>query len=363
MALAIFGIPASTAHAQTYTVIHAFSGGRDGEFPYAGVTLDAAGNIYGATQGGGIYHGGTVFEIDPSGQQIVLYDFQASPFQRAVSGPDGSLLRSADGTLYGTTIYGGNPFTSGTAFALSRSGRLKVWRNLPGEPFAGLIADPQGNLYGTTAGAIFEVTNNQVQTIYNFPNGAEVQCLAPLLRDASGNLYGTTEYGGIYNLGTVFKLDPSGNETVIHSFAGGMDGKYPTGGLIEDAFGNLYGTTGAGYISDGGTIFKVDPSGNETILYGFTGGSGDGFIPTAGLTADPQGNLYGTTIGVYGNVFKLDTAGKLTVLYRFMDGTDGGTPYAGVVRDQAGNLYGTTFYGGDLNCPRFGCGVVYKITP
>ena len=200
-------LTAPECQAQKYTVIHAFTGARDGEFPGA-VTLDAAGDIYGVA-GGGTYGGGVIFEMNPSGQEIVLYNFQGSQQEKTISAPHGPLLRGTDGSLYGTTVFGGNPSSSGTAFALSRSGRLKVWRDLPGEPYAGLITDSQGNLYGTTGGSVFEVSNNQVQTLYNFPDGTAALCVAPLLRDAGGNLYGTTQYGGTYNLGTVFKMDPS----------------------------------------------------------------------------------------------------------------------------------------------------------
>lgn len=195
-----------------------------------------------------------------------------------------------------------------------------------------------------------------------------------LVRDGSGNLYGTTEYGGTYNFGAVFKLDPEGNETILHSFAGSPnDGEAPFAGLIADSQGNLYGSTsdgGLGY----GTVFKVTPAGKETVLYRFNGGT-DGAVPWGASLLLSGGALYGTTLvggntsGICqgqgfvpgcGTVFKLDENGE-TVLHSFI-GTDGLGPVAGVIRDSGGNLYGTTTSGGDLTCNSgFGCGVVYKL--
>jgi uncharacterized repeat protein (TIGR03803 family) len=164
----------------------------------------------------------------------------------------------------------------------------------------------------------------------------------------------------------VFKLDSSGNETVLYAFSGGADGGVPQADVIRDAAGNLYGTTGFGgntsssclFGSAGcGVVFKLDPSGNETVLYAFSGM--DGASPTAGLIQDAAGNLYGTTpfggntssttcidAGGCGVVFKLDPSGKETVLYTFTGGADGFNPTAGLVRDAAGNLYGTAPGGG-----------------
>jgi uncharacterized repeat protein (TIGR03803 family) len=178
---------------------------------------------------------------------------------------------------------------------------------------------------------------------------------AGLVRDTAGNLYGTTYYGGdtqclhFGGCGTVFKVDTTGKETVLHSFTGSADGKFPTAGVVRDAAGNLYTTTKGGGTSGNGSVFKLDTTGKETVLYSFTG-SPDGSGP-GNLIRDTNGNLYGTTAygGMSGNgtVFKVDTTGKETVLHSFAGtGGDGANPYAGLVRDAAGNLYGTTFLGG-----------------
>jgi uncharacterized repeat protein (TIGR03803 family) len=233
-----------------------------------------------------------------------------------------------------------------------------------------------------------------------------------LAGDGLGNLYGTTAEGGsgtkacpgvsiqgqtisLGGCGVVFKLDRSGNETVLYNFTGGTDGAFPSAGLVLDLAGNLYGTTWVGgdltasacpgssftgYPPGCGVVFKLDPTGKETVLYRFTGGA-DGSQPAAGLVWDRAGNLYGTTQGGgstsglcgpgpptesgCGVVFKLDPTGKETVLYTFTGGADGAQPTARLVWDRAGNLYGTTRQGGITTgvCAPTGCGVVFKLEP
>jgi uncharacterized repeat protein (TIGR03803 family) len=234
------------------------------------------------------------------------------------------------------------------------------------QPFAGVVRDASGNLYGTTLytgfGAIYSVDlTGQEKVLYSFTGQAGANPYGSLLLDSKGNVYGTASFGGSFSAGIVFKVDPTGTETVLYSFTGGTDGGYPEAGLIRDAKGNLYGTTSSGGSSGAGTVFKLDPSGTETVLYNFTGGA-DGANPAWGtLLRDSAGNLYGTTsqggASDFGVVFKVDTTGKETVLHAF-SGRDGKTPYGTLVRDKAGNLYGTTYEGG-----AFGGGVVFKIAP
>jgi uncharacterized repeat protein (TIGR03803 family) len=133
--------------------------------------------------------------------------------------------------------------------------------------------------------------------LYTFRGGTNAALpFAGLVRDFAGNFYGTTLWGGAHNDGTIFKLDRHGKETVIYSFTGGTDGIAPQASLIRDDAGNLYGTTKRGGPSDAGTVFRIDPTGAETVLYSFTGGA-DGATPIASLIRDKAGNLYGTTIG------------------------------------------------------------------
>jgi uncharacterized repeat protein (TIGR03803 family) len=215
--------------------------------------------------------------------------------------------------------------------------------------------------------------------LHSFTRGADGGYPYSLIPDASGNLYGTTFEGGnpvcagnSTGCGVVFKLDPTGQFTTLYSFAGGSGGANPTSGLIRDPAGNLYGTAAADGVDYGGVIFKLSPAGQETVFYSFTGGA-DGSAPNT-LIHDAAGNFYGTTWsganfscpGGCGTVFKLDPTGKETVLYSFTGGTDGQWPAAGLIRDSAGNLYGTTITGGNRTCSGYygpGCGVVFKVDP
>lgn len=209
-------------------------------------------------------------------------------------------------------------------------------------PQGSLVKDEAGNLYGTTTwggsvdcyingqevgcGTVFKIDRTGSETIlYNFgqSQGDGVGPQAGVVRDSAGNLYGTAARGGGgdcggYGCGTVFKLDTAGHETILHSFTGGSDGGTPNAGVILDNGGNLYGTTSVGGSSCGcGTVFRLDPSGNETVLHSFSGT--DGAYPWAGLVLDAKGNLYGTTLEGealgWGAVFKLRPTGKETLLH------------------------------------------------
>jgi uncharacterized repeat protein (TIGR03803 family) len=176
--------------------------------------------------------------------------------------------------------------------------------------------------------------------VHNFVFGQGWEPLAGLTGDSAGNLYGTTHSGRPADAGVVYKLDAAGHFTVLYTFTGGDDGRYPQACVIVDSEGNLYGTTFNGGTANVGVVYKVDPAGNETVLHSFAGGP-EGDFPVAGVIRDSEGNLYGTTEGRftpgdYGTVYKLDAAGNYTVLYNFTDGADGASPQAGVTRDSAG---------------------------
>ncbi len=254
-------------------------------------------------------------------------------------------------------------------------------------PTYGLVRDSAGNLYGTTFyGGIFRNCDNELgggtvykiepsgktTTLHDFNNGTD-GCfpLSTLAIDSAGNLYGAA-------LNNVFKIDSAGNFTTLFDFPNPADGNQPQGTLLRDLRENLYGTTSLGGIEGCqfnlgcGTVFKLDASGKETVLYAFTGGA-DGAGPVAGVIRDAAGNLYGTATNGgdlacqngCGVVFRIDTTGKQTILHTFTGGADGQWPATPLVRDSAGNLYGVTGSGGDLNCgmPHLGCGAVYKVTP
>ena len=331
LALAVLIVPivvvTQSVQAQSFSVLYSFNAA-DGLNPKSGLVRDNEGNLYGTTSYGGASHGGTVFKLDTAGRETVLHTF---------TGPDGI------------------------------------------GPSSGLVRDKEGNLYGTTSGGgasgqgiVFKLDTTGTETVlhsFTGPDGANP--IAGLIRDEAGNLYGTTAFGGFLNCagtgcGVVFKLDPAGNETVLHSFTW-PDGAFPVAGLVQDNEGNLYGTTQGGGAFNEGTVFKLDTAGLVTVLHSFTGGT-DGAIPQeAGLVQDKAGNLYGTTslggnLGCYapsgcGVVFKLDPAGAETVLHRFT-WLGGVFPFAGLVQDKAGNLYGTTTDGGAS-----GFGTVFTLAP
>jgi uncharacterized repeat protein (TIGR03803 family) len=385
-----FTASAPSAQGQTFTVLHAFKGGTDGEGPNGGVVRDPAGNLYGTTSYGGSFNFGTVFKLDTTGHETVLYSF--------TGGADGAIplagvILDSAGNLYGTTEHGGDLTCNsgagcGTVFKVDRAGEETVLYSFTtaadgaGTPFAGVIRDAAGNLYGTTAdggpfysGTVFKLDTTGKETVlYTFTGGrGGTDGYLPsgaLIRDAAGNLYGDTQLGGNYSFGTLFKVDSTGKETVLYRFRGGSSGDEPVGSLIMDKAGDLYGTTQGGGTFYDGTVFKLNPVGNKTVLYNFGSGS-DGSLPVAGVIADTAGNLYGTTAyggtSNVGTVFKLDKTGKETALYSFTGRADGALPVAGLIRDAAGNLYGTAYYGGDLSgspCAGLGgCGVVFKIAP
>jgi uncharacterized repeat protein (TIGR03803 family) len=390
---------AQPAQAQTFTVIHTFTGGGDGANSYAGLTMDQAGNLYGTASLGGGSGNGTVFRLSQKGSGWVftpLYSFQGSPDGAT---PEARVVFGPDGILYGTTSFGGACGGCGTVFNLKPyptacKTALCGWQETVLYSFTGgtdgmnpglgdLIFDQAGNLYGTTSGggaygygAVFELVPSQggwtEKLLYSFTGGSDgSQPFAGLIFDNAGNLYGTTVYGGTYGWGTVYELTPSGSGwtvTVLYTFQGGSDGRDPFGGLIFDQAGNLYGDNWSAGPNDGGTVFELAPSNGSwtySVVYGFKGYGPYG--PAANLVMQGAGNLYGTTVnnghGSYGNgnVFELTSSGgswTYTSLYDFTGGNDGAEPLCTVIFDANGNLYGTTYYGG-----ADGNGVVWEITP
>jgi uncharacterized repeat protein (TIGR03803 family) len=269
-----------------FAVLYSFSGVLDGSDPVAPLILDPAGNLYGTTYLGGSpncnAYGrdsscGTVFKLDTKGHRTILHRF--TELRKDGDFPSAGLLRDAAGNLYSTTTVGG-PAGVGTVFEL----------------------DPAGN--------------ETVLHAFHGPDGAVP--FSGLIQDAAGNFYGTTTSGG--DFGTVYKLDPQGNETVLYTFTGGDDGLAPFGNLVMDTAGNLYGTTAAGgkstacfEIEGCGVVFKLDPSGQETVLHSFTGGT-DGFEPESALIMDAAGNLYGTTN--FGGIVNNECAGGCGVVFK-----------------------------------------------
>jgi uncharacterized repeat protein (TIGR03803 family) len=264
-------------------------------------------------------------------------------------------------------------------------------------PVLGLIFDSSGNLYGvaseggtTNAGTIFKLTPSgstwTEKTLYKFKGASDGALpLGSLIMDSSGSLYGTTKLGGTHGVGTAFKLSLSGStwtKTILHNFGGTNDGQYPTGSLVFDSSGNLFGTTegggthGNGQENTGGTAYKLAPSGStwtETVIHNFGSGT-DGISPRANMIFDTAGNLYGTafTGGSFngGIVFQLKPSGTSwteKIIHNFNpqfidQNTDGFQPVAGLIFDSAGNLFGTTSNGGFGNFG-FGAGIVFELSP
>lgn len=381
-------------------VLHTFTG-TDGAEPEAGLIMDASGNLYGTTAGGT----GAVFKLSPNGSggygESVLYSFAGGSDGQV---PQDDVILDSSGNLYGTTSGGSNGSWS-TVFELSPNGSggytesvLHLFSGAPdGEnPRAGLVMDGSGDLYGTTpiggnigGGTVFELTPNgsggyTESILHSFSSGSSdgVGPQGGLILDSSGNLYGTTLGGGSAGDGTVFELAPNGSggytETILYNFVGGADGASPSGALIMDGAGDLYGEAGGGTsdicLAGCGVVFKLTPQQGggytESVLHDFAGGS-DGAAPNGGgLVIDSAGNLYGTTLiggngssssGGDGTVFELSPNGSggytESILYGFTGGSDGSSPDAGLIMDSAGNLYGTTLGGSD------GDGNVFEVSP
>lgn len=369
-----------------YSVLYSFKGGfEDGANPTAGL-INLNGTLYGTTLDGGgdeCHHVGcgTAFAITKSGRESVLYDFKGNFKGKKGLHPFSALL-DVNGALYSTTA-GGGANNDGTVFAITTSGKETVLHSFEGPPddgefpVAGLI-NVNGTLYGTTewggscgCGTVFSITTSGGETVlHSFAGGSEDgdHPYAGLIH-VNGTLYGTTRFGGsgscsysgISGCGTVFSITTSGTETVLYSFKGGeTDGETPEAGLI-DINGTLYGTTVGGGAHSDGTVFSITTSGAETVLHSFPGHKRDGKYPDAGLV-NAKGILYGTTgeggANRSGTVFKITTSGKETVLYSFNGGkTDGASPQASLIVVN-GKLYGTTEYGGASDD-----GTVFSLAP
>jgi len=401
----IVALAAPGLRAQTYTVIHNFSGGRDGATPMAGLTMDRGGNLYGAANFGGNLGGdcgatgcGVVYRLANHNSSWIL-----TPLYSFLGGNDGmnpqvaNILIGPDGALYSSTYYGGGSCSDsdrgcGTVFELQPSANAchsaicpwmeTILHSFDGDdgqgPVGALVIDQQGNLYGATTTGSFQNGGTAYQLLasggwmemilrdlYGYP-GSSVSM------DHSGNLYGST-FIGMDSPGTIYQLMPTGSGwigTDIYDFTGGSDGGYPLAGVILDQAGNLYGATTSGGSGQGGTVFELTPSGDSwtyNLLYSFTGPSNGATVvgPIGNLAMDAARNLYGTTFADgasgYGAVFKLTPSGQgwsYTSLHDFTGGSDGSYPYSNLVFDNQGNIYGTASGGG-----AFGLGVVFQIRP
>ncbi len=388
------GILATTTwmQAQTLTVLHTFTGGADGYEPFAGVTLDQQGRIYGTTYSGGIRNAGVVFRLAREGGGWTLspiYSFGSqghdgsTPYSRVVFGPGG--------LLYGTTVYGGAQ-NFGTVFSLQPpatacKSALCPWiesilysftdgADGAFPEFGDLVFDQAGNIYGTTAaggssngGVVFKLARSgsgwTQSVIWNFTGGSDGGGpYAGVIFDNAGNLYGTVGSGGSGGYGTIYELSPTQSgwsETTLYSFTGEFG--YGSGGLVRDTHGNLFGITGGldGGISAAYELTPQNGSWSFTLLQNF----GDEYVgAVAAPTFDSHGILYGSlpTVGndFTGEIFSLTPSGDQWIYRSFytFNGSNSGVPLGAVTFDAGGNMYGTGLDGGsDYD------GTVWEITP
>ncbi|MFY9644556.1 MAG: choice-of-anchor tandem repeat GloVer-containing protein [Terriglobales bacterium] len=301
------------------TVLHTFAAPPDGANPFcAPLIFDSGGNLYGTTEFGGDYNAGSVFELSPVGESWKVSILHSFGYGGNGDHPSTGLVMDLAGNLYGTNSEYESP---GSVFEVSPSNGDWTYQVLyVAATSQGVTMDAAGNLYGTTPTTVFELSRNDnggwnatvIHTFTGAPKDGMSSYTAPVF-DKAGNLYGTSSSGGAYNDGIVYKLIPittgkkkgQWKEQVLHSFKGGHDGADPIAGVVLDASGNIYGTTGSGGKYNDGTVFELSPQAGkdwykEKVLWAFNGT--DGNYPEAGLILDNAGNLYGTASngGTYG---------------------------------------------------------------
>lgn len=368
------------------------------------------------------YRCGTVFELTPSGQYTVIYDFCAQA-NCADGGTPVTLILGTDGNFYGTTSAGGANTNSqfclsgcGTAFKLTPEGSLTTLYNFCSQPHcsdglyaSSLVQARNGSFYGVTeeggtlnqnagcppsgCGTLFELSPaGKFTTTYKFcsvlsQNGGCADGLLPLdvIQATNGNFYGTTYYGGANDAGTIFEITPAGKYSRLYSFCSPKtscaDGRYPSVPLIQATDGILYGTTSSGGTYDGGTTFQVTLTKQFTTLYSFcnagTGGSCPGGSYPGGIVQASDGNLYATAVNGgdangselcvptgCGTAFELTSGGQLDTLYTFCTTTtcpDGAYP-GGLMQATNGTFYGSTFSGAGSACGGIGCGTIFSLS-
>lgn len=413
--LILLAAPSQRAQAQTFQVLHMFTGGLDGQVPFSGVTIDRAGNLYGtASQGGDLncsppWGCGTAYRLKHAGSNWTFTPLYSFTGGTDGVGPRSRVLFGPDGALYGTTGSGGGPdcggIGCGTVYKLVPPAAtfchsiVCPWTETVLYSFRGdsdgywplaadLLFDQSGNIYGTTPyttsgsniyGVVYELTpvggGYSESVLHTFMNSDGSQPYnSGVIADNAGNLYGTTAAGGTYGYGTAFELTylsgTGWTETVLHNFDA-TDGSNVFAGLVSDRAGNLYGATNIGGLFGGGVIFELVRGAQGwtfSLLHSF---ASNDCGPMASLAMDAAGNLYGTTpcggANGAGSIFKFALVNGIwtyTTLHDF-DFSDGDNPWGNVTLDSNGNLYGTTIYGGDYSglCQHDGCGVVWEITP
>ena len=355
--------------------LHDFGGIPDGSYPYAGLIEVNDGALYGTTYEGGTYDFGVVFKINKNGTGFTtLHHFHGVEGARPYAG----VVEGSDGALYGTTYYGGRN-GDGAVFKVNRDGtgfsRLHDFEGEDGsQPTGGFIEGFDGTLYGTTqyggvaaAGVVFKINKDGTgfATVHDF-NGTDGDQATGLVEGSEGSLYGTTAYGGAYGAGEVFTFNGEAGFRELYAF-GYTDGAKPYAEVIEGSDGLLYGTTSTGGKYDAGTVFKIDKDGTGFLsLHDFNGAAdgADGVAPHASLVEASDGMLYGTTLrggsDDFGVIFTMNKNGSgFRKLHDFLDdGSDGLLPSAPLLEASDGVLYGTTLWGGVYDALN---GTIFKI--
>ncbi len=310
---------------------------------------------------------------DPNFHFMVIHSFSGSDG----ASPIGQMTADVHGTYYGVTAAGG-AFGNGVVYKTDSNGIEAVLHSFQGptdglQPNGSLAVDTALTLYGTTAGGggsglgvVYKIDAASKQTIlHTFTGTADgSQPSGSVIRDASGNLFGVTSAGGHFSAGVVYKITAAGQFSVLYHFTGGNDGGAPLGALLSDASGNLFGTTSIGGANKAGVVFKLTPTLQQSVLYAFTGGT-DGGNPQGNVVADAAGNLFGTTpaggFSGFGEVFQITPAGVFSVLHSFHNAGDGKTPSPDLSIESSGRLYGATQ--GIYTCGTGTCGTVFRLDP
>ena len=356
-----FGLPAARA-AFNLSTIHTFNAATDGNVTYPALVQGADGKFYGVNSTGGRSNNGTIFSLNSGGGAFIVLNTFTQTNQGTT--PEGALVQARDGNFYGTTNTGGSG-SYGTLFqVIPTTGKLAILANFtngdPGaNPVGALTEGIDGLLYGTAQyggvnndGTVFQtnLSTGSTKTLATITGGlAGIYPQSDLIQATDGNFYGTTAQGGTSNLGTFFRVSPTGTLTTLYAFTGNADGARPLRGVIQGTDGAFYGVSNQGGTYGGGAVFRFTVSGNTatiTPLYSFVPIVGQGSNPLGSLTLASDGNFYGTSAGggAYGagTIYSVTPTGGYTLLYSFTGGNDGAAPVGGLTQGSDGKLYGTT---------------------
>ena len=369
--LALLLLFVNAALCQTVTALYSFGSQNGSALPQdVALAQGRDGELYGTSEGGVISYG-SIFKVSTSRVFTELFDFNNSNFSQEGCCPGQGLTLASDGNFYGVAD-GAGTGQVGVFFSITPNGTLTAIHDFTGgsdgaTPFARPTEASDGNLYGTTEGDgtgstvyVYTPSSGAFSTIYQFSG---LVSTAPFIQGTDGSLYGTTSNGGWAHCGSVFKMSTAGVLLQSAPFLCAAGGAGPNAGpLLQASDGNFYGVTESGGLRNGGTIFKMTPDFQISILYTFMGksaGTKDGFTPTAGLIQATDGNLYGTTAeggsNGMGTLFQISTSGTYKLLYNF-NGAAGKAPQGTLMQHTNGMLYGTAQQGGASKL-----GAVYQV--